>query len=135
MYLFVLTIKWLQLNIHKLNRVNHVFKLYKHSFRFYSHSKQHCGENNERSNPCLISTRGERRNSKSLECVDTWFPEVVWDQGWEVSPLYGKNQGNYPVSDNTAEILSTMGEMAERGETKFGENCHENTQLIETLTV
>jgi len=24
------------------------------------------------------------------------------------------------------------GKMAERGETKFGENCHENTQLIET---
>ena len=93
----------------------------------YSHWKQHCGENNERSNPCLISTRGERRNSKSLECVDTWFPEVVWDQGWEVSPLYGKNQGNYPVSDNTAEILSTMAEMAEWGETKFGESCNENT--------
>jgi len=27
------------------------------------------------------------------------------------------------------------GEMAEKGETKFGENCHENTHLIETLTV
>ena len=33
------------------------------------------------------------------------------------------------------ELNRPGGEMAERGETKFGENCHENTQLIETLTV
>jgi len=31
-----------------------------------------------------------------------------------------------------AELLSSIEEMAE---TKFGESCHENTQLIETLTV
>ena len=28
-----------------------------------------------------------------------------------------------------------LGEMPEMGETKFGESCHENTQLVETLTV
>ena len=55
--------------------------------------------------------------------------------GWQVSPHHSKNHDNYPVSADMAEILSGMGEMAGRGETKFEESCHENTQLIETLTV
>ena len=40
-------------------------------------------------------------------------------QGWQVSHLHGKTHGNYPVSADTAEILSTMGKIAERGESKF----------------
>jgi len=57
---------------------------------------------------------------------------IWWHFGWQVFPHHGKNHGNYPVSADTAEILSAIGEM---GETKFGESCHENTQLIETLIV
>ena len=38
-------------------------------------------------------------------------------------PLHGKS----PVSADMAELLSAMGEMAERVKTKFGESCHENT--------
>jgi len=39
------------------------------------------------------------------------------------------------VSAFTAAMHSAMGQMAERGKTKFGESCHENTQLIDALTV
>jgi len=61
-----------------------------------------------------------------------WSHILTSQSGWQISPLHGKNQGNYPVSADTAEILSAQGE---RGETKFGENFQENTQLIQTLTV
>jgi len=49
-------------------------------------------------------------------------------QGWQVSP----HHGNYSVSADKQKYFLPRGEVAERGETKFGENCHENTQLIET---
>ena len=55
-------------------------------------------------------------------------------QGWQVSPLRGNKHGNYPVSAIRRKYFLPRGEMAEREETKFGENCYENTQLIETLT-
>jgi len=63
---------------------------------------------------------------------------LLWNtshKGWQVSPHHGKNSTKYPVSTDKAEVPSAIGEMSERGETKFGETCHENTQLIETLTV
>jgi len=51
---------------------------------------------------------------------------IKYRQGWQVSPHHCKNRVIM------AEIFSAMGEMAK---TKFGESCHENTQLIETSTV
>jgi len=37
------------------------------------------------------------------------FGPIGMEQGWQVSPLHGKNHGNYPVSADTAEILSPQG--------------------------
>ena len=38
-------------------------------------------------------------------------------QGWQVSPVHGKNHGKNPVITDTAEILSPMGRKGEMGET------------------
>ena len=38
-----------------------------------------------------------------------------------------------PISPDTAEVLSPMGEMAERRETKFVEHLHENTKLVKII--
>jgi hypothetical protein len=50
-----------------------------------------------------------------------------------VSALYGKTHGNYTGSAHKTEIISAMGEMAERGETKFGGNFDNNIQLIQII--
>jgi len=59
---------------------------------------------------------------------ECWIYFVFWRQGCS---LYSKNHSNYPASFNTAEILSAVGEMTERGETKFGGNFYENSQIID----